>query len=141
MFWIKTEIFIYIMLHRAVTLWIRNPLKRGVLVAPLCDQVCQWLESEWWFSPDTRVSSTNKTDHHDITEILLNVALSNINQQTRSIFPEIELRVRNENSSRYCRKRCTLVLRGKSDALHVLTPPSCNREKRQAAESPIEYGF
>jgi len=28
-----------------------------------------------WFSP---VSSTNKTDHHDITEILLNVALKTI---------------------------------------------------------------
>jgi hypothetical protein len=26
------------------------------------------------------VSSTNKTDHHDITEILLKVALSTINQ-------------------------------------------------------------
>jgi hypothetical protein len=30
-----------------------------------------------WFSP---VSSTNKTDHHDITEILLKVALNTINQ-------------------------------------------------------------
>jgi hypothetical protein len=27
-----------------------------------------------WFSPDPQVSSTNKTDHHDITEILLKVA-------------------------------------------------------------------
>jgi len=27
-----------------------------------------------------RISSTNKTDHHDITEILLKVALNNINQ-------------------------------------------------------------
>ena len=32
------------------------------------------------FSPGTLVSSTNKTDHHDITEILLNVALNTINQ-------------------------------------------------------------
>ena len=30
-----------------------------------------------WFSP---VSSTNKTDHHDIDEILLKVVLSTINQ-------------------------------------------------------------
>jgi len=29
----------------------------------------------WWFSP---VSSTNKTHHHDITEILLKVALNTI---------------------------------------------------------------
>ena len=28
-----------------------------------------------WFSPGTPVSSTNKTDRHDITEILLKVAL------------------------------------------------------------------
>jgi len=28
-----------------------------------------------WFSPDAPVSSTNKTDHHDITEILLKVVL------------------------------------------------------------------
>ena len=31
-----------------------------------------------WFSPGTRVSSTNKTDHHDITEILLKMALNTI---------------------------------------------------------------
>jgi hypothetical protein len=38
----------------------------------LHDKVCQW------FSLDTRVSSTNKTDSHDITEILLKVALTAI---------------------------------------------------------------
>jgi len=31
------------------------------------------------FSSETPVSSTNKTDHHDITEILLKVALNTIN--------------------------------------------------------------
>jgi hypothetical protein len=31
-----------------------------------------------WFSPGTTVSSTNKTDRHDITEILLKVALNTI---------------------------------------------------------------
>jgi len=31
-----------------------------------------------WFSPVTLVSSTNKTDHHSITEILLKVALNTI---------------------------------------------------------------
>jgi hypothetical protein len=29
-----------------------------------------------WFSPGTPVSSTDKTDRHDITEILLKVALN-----------------------------------------------------------------
>jgi hypothetical protein len=32
----------------------------------------------WWFSPATLVSSTNKTDRQDITEILLKVALNAI---------------------------------------------------------------
>jgi hypothetical protein len=36
----------------------------------------------WWFSSGTPVSSTNKTDRHDITEILLKVALNTINQPT-----------------------------------------------------------
>ena len=37
--------------------------------------------SAWYFlfSPGTMVSSTNKTDYHDITEILLKVALNIIN--------------------------------------------------------------
>ena len=41
-----------------------------------CDKVCQWLATGWWFSP---VSSTIKTDRHDITEILLKVAINTIN--------------------------------------------------------------
>jgi hypothetical protein len=32
--------------------------------------------SSQWFSPGTPVSSTNKTDCHDITEILLKVGLN-----------------------------------------------------------------
>jgi hypothetical protein len=35
------------------------------------------------FSPGTLVSSTNKTDCHDITEILLKVVLNTINQHDR----------------------------------------------------------
>ena len=38
--------------------------------------------SRFWFSQDTPVSSTNKTDHHDITEVLLKVALNTIKQTT-----------------------------------------------------------
>jgi hypothetical protein len=48
-----------------------NPNHRqGVLDTTLCDKVCQWLVAGRWFSPGTLVSSTNKTDCHDITEIL-----------------------------------------------------------------------
>jgi len=46
---------------------------RGVLDTTLCDKACQWLATGQWFSP---VSSNNKTDDHDITEILLKVALN-----------------------------------------------------------------
>ena len=53
---------------------------RGVLDKTLCDKVCQWLATGRWFSRGTPMSSTNKTDRHDITEILLKVTLSNINQ-------------------------------------------------------------
>ena len=49
---------------------------QGVLYTTLCDKVCQWLATGRWFSPGTPVSSTNKTDRHDITEILLKVALN-----------------------------------------------------------------
>ena len=42
-----------------------------------------------WFSPGTPVSFTNKTDHHDITEILLKVVLNTINQPPSKVFSEI----------------------------------------------------
>ena len=51
---------------------------RSVLDTSLCDKVCLWLQVGRWFSPSTLVSSTNKTGRHDITEILLKVALSTI---------------------------------------------------------------
>ena len=34
--------------------------------------------SGWWFSPGPRVTSSNKSDRHDIAEILLKVALNTI---------------------------------------------------------------
>jgi len=45
----------------------------------LCDKVCLWLATDRWFFLGTPVSSTNKTDRHDITEILLKVALYTLN--------------------------------------------------------------
>jgi hypothetical protein len=41
----------------------------------LYEKVCQWLATGCWFYPGTPVSSTNKTDRHDKTEIWLKVAL------------------------------------------------------------------
>ena len=42
----------------------------------ICDNVCQWLATGRWSSPGSPVSSTNKTDSHNIIEILLKVALN-----------------------------------------------------------------
>jgi hypothetical protein len=42
--------------------------------------VYQLLVTDRWVSPCTPVSSTNKTDYLDITEILLNVVLNAITQ-------------------------------------------------------------
>ena len=53
-------------------------LRQGVLNTTLCDKVCQWLAAGRWFSLGTLVSSTNKTDRHDIAEILLKVGLNTI---------------------------------------------------------------
>jgi hypothetical protein len=54
-------------------LWVRLPL--WARSTTLCDQVGQWLATGRWFSPGP---STNKTDRHHITEILLKVALNTI---------------------------------------------------------------
>ena len=59
-------------------LWVRISIR--VRCTPLCDKVCQWFETGWWFSLGPPVSSINKTDCNDITEILLKVALNTIKQ-------------------------------------------------------------
>jgi hypothetical protein len=54
---------------------IRISLKQEVVDTTLCDKICQRLAAGLWFSP---VSTTNKTDRHNVTEILLKVALKTI---------------------------------------------------------------
>ena len=61
-----------------LTLWVRIAIKARCTT--LCDKVCQWLATGRWFSPCLPVSSTNKTDRHDRTEILWKVALSTMKQ-------------------------------------------------------------
>ena len=56
-----------------LNLWVQIPLMAGVLDTTLCNKVCQWLATGLWFSPG---SSTYKTDCHNITEIMLKVALT-----------------------------------------------------------------
>jgi hypothetical protein len=59
-------------------LWVQISIRAKC--ATLCDKVCQWLATGQWFSPGPSISSTNKTDCHEITEILLKVALNTIKQ-------------------------------------------------------------
>ena len=49
-----------------------------LLYTTLFDNGCQWLAAGVWFSQGTLVSSTNKTDRHDVTEILLKVAFKTV---------------------------------------------------------------
>jgi hypothetical protein len=62
----------------SLMLWVRISIRARCTT--LCDNVYQWIATGRGFSPGTLVSSTNKTDHHDITEILLKVALNTIKQ-------------------------------------------------------------
>ena len=52
-----------------------NYKKGCTRLATASDKVYQLLAHGQWFSPDTPASSTNKTGRHDISEILLKVAL------------------------------------------------------------------
>jgi hypothetical protein len=51
----------------------------------LCEKVVQRLATGQWFSPGAPISSINKTDRHDITQILLKVALSTIKQTNKHL--------------------------------------------------------
>ena len=59
-------------------LWVQIPPRWGLLDTTLYDEGSRWLPADQWFSTGTPVSSTNKCDHHDITEILLKVVLNTI---------------------------------------------------------------
>ena len=55
-------------------------LDQGEVYNIMWSKVCQWPKTGRWFSPGPPVSSTNKTNRHDINEILLKVALNTIKQ-------------------------------------------------------------
>ena len=60
-----------------------NYKKRCSRLAAASDKVYQLVSHGRWFSASTHVSSTNKTDRHDIAELLLKVVLNTINQPTK----------------------------------------------------------
>jgi hypothetical protein len=49
----------------SLMLWVRISIRARCTT--LCDKVCQWLATGRWSSPSPPISSTNKTDRHDIT--------------------------------------------------------------------------
>jgi hypothetical protein len=62
-------------------LW-QGELKKGCTrLAVASDKVYQLLAHGWWFSQGIPASSTTKTGHYDIAEILLKVASNQINQK------------------------------------------------------------
>jgi hypothetical protein len=61
----------------------------GVLDTTFYDTFCQYLTTVRWFSPDTPVSSSNKADRHDITEILVNVALNTMTLTHKTILNNV----------------------------------------------------
>ena len=68
-------------LRKITKLYVSNgPWPLPFPITALCNKDCQSLAAGRWFSLGTPVSSTNKTDRHDITEILLKVALNTIKQ-------------------------------------------------------------
>ena len=70
-------------------MWVRARLcklqKGCTRLAAASNKVYQLLAHGRWFSPGTAASSTTKTGRHDITEILLKVALNTTNQIKSSI--------------------------------------------------------
>jgi hypothetical protein len=56
-----------------------NYKKGCTRLAAASDKVYQLLDHGLWFSPGTPASSTTKTGHHDIAEILLKVVLNTKN--------------------------------------------------------------
>ena len=64
--------------HRWSVICTISHIHYPVLVCDIMWKICQWVATDRWCSSGTSVSFTNKTDHHDIAEILLKVALNTI---------------------------------------------------------------
>ena len=74
-----------------------------------------------WFSPGTTVSFTDKTDRHDITAILLKVALNTITITFNLLATHYRVVVFNINSTQYFHSKCTFPqIQNKSGTLHEI---------------------
>ena len=85
---------------------------------------CTWYDIMWyslagrWFSLGTLVSSTNKTDCHDITEILFKVVLNIINQPNLSFIHIILQHIIYWSITQYPMKMATLACSSPYIRLH-----------------------
>jgi hypothetical protein len=68
-----------------------------------------------WFSSGTPVSSTNKTDNHDITEILLKVALNTITL-TIGVYKRIDVKAEGPWGAE---DRCSFLVGTKGNNLNL----------------------
>ena len=93
-------------------LWVRiPPIARGLDTA-LCDKVCQGLAIGRHLSSGTPVSSINKTDHHDITAILLEMALSTTFVTLHKL-TNVHMAVNVVCMTRFCNKLLTNKMKAK----------------------------
>ena len=68
------DIYLYNQYLSPLTLWVRIPLMAKCTqysIQLYVIKVCQWLATSRLFSQGTLISSTNDTDRHNITEVLL----------------------------------------------------------------------
>jgi len=91
-----------------------NYKKGCTRLAATSDKVYQLLAHGRWFSPDTPASSTTKTGHHDIAEILLKVELKHkksINQSYTYtwLFCRIKSTICKEYPSSFSIAKCRAV--------------------------------
>jgi hypothetical protein len=82
--YLYTPTFIFFKSCKWEWIWEHTLLRINILYKTRFHKVCQWLATGRWFPPGTPVSSTNKTNLHDITEILLKMALNTINIKNSS---------------------------------------------------------
>ena len=97
-------------------LWVRISIKAKCTT--LCDKACQWLATGRWCFSGTPVSSTNKTDCHDISEILLKVTLNTINRTNK------------QNASGNWKKEGSMI---------ILGPGLIQYEFVSSFSSPLQY--
>ena len=95
--------------------WVRISIRTRCTA--LYDKVFLWLATARWFSPGPTVCSTNKTDHHDITEILLKRSVSYWDRSYQ--IASIISRYKFDNSSTRCSASTLLWLIVPNNIYHI----------------------